>query len=44
VVAAGSIAGAFLGGQFLGIVPSAVLLPLLAGILFLSAIKIWRHA
>lgn len=44
VMAVGSIAGAFLGGQLLGVIPSAVLLPLLAGILFLSAIKIWRHA
>ncbi|NJM10727.1 MAG: sulfite exporter TauE/SafE family protein [Synechococcaceae cyanobacterium SM1_2_3] len=44
VMAVGSIAGAFLGGQLLGIVPSAVLLPLLAGILVIAAIKIWRHA
>jgi len=42
-MAAGSIAGAFLGGQLLGSVSDAVLLPLLAGILSLSALKIWRH-
>lgn len=43
VMAVGSIMGAFIGGQLLGIVPSAVLLPLLAGILLLSAAKVWRH-
>jgi uncharacterized membrane protein YfcA len=41
--AVGSIVGSFVGGQLLGIVPSAVLLPLLAVILVLSAIKVWRH-
>ena len=44
VMAAGSLAGAFLGGQLLGIVPTGVLLPLLSAILFISAVKIWRHA
>lgn len=44
VMAAGSILGSFLGGQILGLVPSTFLLPLLAAILFISAIKIWRHA
>lgn len=43
VMAAGSIAGSFIGGQLLGLVPTAVLLPLLAGILAISAVKIWRH-
>lgn len=43
VMAAGSIVGSFIGGQLLGLVPSAVLLPLLAAILVLSAIKVWRH-
>ena len=43
MMAAGSIVGSFIGGQLLGIVPSAVLLPLLAVILVLSAIKVWRH-
>lgn len=33
----------FIGEQLLGIVPSAVLLPILAVILVLSAVKIWRH-
>ncbi|WP_426130454.1 sulfite exporter TauE/SafE family protein [Pararhizobium sp. PWRC1-1] len=44
VMAAGSILGTFMGGQFLGIVPSAVLLPGLALILVISAIKVRRHA
>lgn len=43
-MAAGSILGTFLGGLLLGIVPSGVLLPLLAAILIVSAIKVWRHA
>ncbi|MGV1955501.1 sulfite exporter TauE/SafE family protein [Agrobacterium sp. 22-214-1] len=43
VMAAGSIVGTFIGGRLLGIVPNAVLLPALAVILLLSAIKVWRH-
>lgn len=43
VMAAGSILGAFIGGQILGIVPSAILLPALAAILLVSAVKVWRH-
>jgi uncharacterized membrane protein YfcA len=43
IMAAGSIAGSFVGGQLLGIVPSAILLPVLAAILLVSAIRIWRH-
>lgn len=42
-MAAGSLAGAFIGGQLLGIVPSGALLPLLAAILLISAVKVWRH-
>jgi hypothetical protein len=42
-MAAGSVAGSFLGGRLLGIVPVAVLLPLLAGLLVVSAVKVWRH-
>ena len=33
----------FVGARLLGIVPNAVLLPLLAGILLISSIKVWRH-
>jgi uncharacterized protein len=43
VMAAGSIVGSFIGATLLGIVPGAVLLPLLAVILLVSAVKVWRH-
>jgi uncharacterized protein len=43
VMAAGSIAGSFIGSRLLGLVPNTVLLPLLAVILVLSAVKVWRH-
>ena len=43
VMATGSIAGTLIGGQLLGIVPSLVLLPILATILLISAVKIWQH-
>jgi uncharacterized membrane protein YfcA len=43
VMAAGSIVGSFIGGRLLGLVPTPVLLPLLAVILVLSAVKVWRH-
>jgi uncharacterized membrane protein YfcA len=42
-MAAGSLVGSLLGGRLVGLVPTAALLPLLAVILLLSAIKIWRH-
>ncbi|GAA0572590.1 sulfite exporter TauE/SafE family protein [Caenispirillum bisanense] len=44
IMAAGSVAGAYLGGQMLGLIPAHLLLPVLAAILVISAIKIWRHA
>lgn len=43
VMSLGSIVGTFIGGRLLGIVPSAILLPLLAAILIISAVKVWRH-
>ena len=43
VMAAGSLVGSFIGGQLLGIVPTAILLPALAVILLVSAAKVWRH-
>ena len=43
VMAAGSIFGSFIGARLLGLVPNAVLLPLLAIILVLSAAKVWAH-
>jgi uncharacterized membrane protein YfcA len=42
-MASGSIVGALVGGLLLGVVPSAVLIPLLAIILLISSVKIWRH-
>lgn len=43
VMAAGSVVGSFVGGQLLGLAPTPVLLPLLAAILMVSAVKVWRH-
>lgn len=43
VMACGSMVGTFIGGHLLGLVPTYVLLPLLAAILVVSAVKIWRH-
>lgn len=42
-MATGSIVGAALGGQLLGVIPTGILLPVLAAILFISAVKVWRH-
>lgn len=42
-MAGGSIVGTFVGGRLLGFVPTAVLLPLLAAILLVSAWKVWGH-
>ena len=44
IMAAGSLLGAFLGGRLLGLVPTTWLLPVLAVILVVSAVKIWRHS
>lgn len=43
VMAGGSIIGTFIGGLLLGIVLNAVILPALAIILLISAVKVWRH-
>jgi len=43
VMAVGSVVGTLIGGQLLGIVPGYVLLPALAVILLISAVKVWRH-
>jgi uncharacterized membrane protein YfcA len=43
LMASGSLAGTFVGGRLLGLVPAGVLLPLLALILVVSAVKVWRH-
>ncbi|WP_314249883.1 hypothetical protein [Streptomyces sp. DSM 40907] len=43
VMAAGSIAGAILGGLLLGVFPDLILIPLLAVILLVFAVKLARH-
>ena len=43
VMAVGSIVGSFIGAKLLGILPSSILLPALAAILLISAVKVWRH-
>lgn len=43
VMATGSIIGSFIGAQLVGLVPSSLLLPALALILFVSAVKVWGH-
>lgn len=42
-MAAGSMAGSWVGAALLGIVPDALLLPALAAILLVSAVKVWQH-
>jgi uncharacterized membrane protein YfcA len=42
-MALGSIAGAFIGGLLLGAIQASILLPMLAVVLVLSAVKLWRH-
>ncbi|TZG34245.1 sulfite exporter TauE/SafE family protein [Agrobacterium sp. B1(2019)] len=44
VMGVGSILGVFIGGQLLGLIPSAVLLPSLALVIVISALKVWRHS
>jgi uncharacterized protein len=39
----GSIAGSITGALLLGVVPNLLLIPALALILLLSAVKLWRH-
>lgn len=43
VMSAGSIAGTLLGGALLGVVPAAVIVPLLVALLLASSVKVWRH-
>lgn len=43
IMASGSLVGAFVGGQLLGVVPTVVLLPILAAILVVSSIRVWGH-
>ncbi|UGT74649.1 hypothetical protein LTT02_28510 [Mycolicibacterium smegmatis] len=43
VMAAGSITGTVVGALLLGVIPSLIIVPLLAALLALSAIRVWRH-
>ena len=43
LMAIGSVIGVAVGGQLLGIVPVAILLPVLVAILLISSVKVWRH-
>lgn len=43
VMAAGSVVGTIIGGLLLGVVANVVLIPLLAGLLVLSSVKVWQH-
>lgn len=43
VLAIGSLLGAGIGSLLVGVTPEAVLLPLLAAILLVSAVKVYRH-
>lgn len=42
-MSAGSSVGTLVGGLLLGIVPAPAMLPLLAAILVVSAVKVWQH-
>lgn len=44
VMASGSVLGTVVGGLLLGVVPNMVLVPTLALLLVLSAVKVWGHA
>lgn len=43
-MAAGSVVGSIGGGLLLGVVPTAVIVPLVVVLLLVSAVKVWRHA
>ena len=43
MMAGGSVAGALLGGLLLGAVPADVVVPALALLLVVSAVKVWQH-
>jgi uncharacterized membrane protein YfcA len=42
-MAAGSVIGTLLGGLLLGVVPEAVIIPLLVSLLLASSVKVWRQ-
>jgi uncharacterized membrane protein YfcA len=44
LMAVGSVVGTIIGGLLAGVIPEGVLIPLLGGLLVLSAVSVWRHA
>lgn len=42
-MAIGSLIGTWIGGQLLGIISEQILLPILAAMLLLSSVKVWKH-
>lgn len=44
LMAIGSVIGVYIGGKLLGLVPTELLLPLLAIILVIFAFKVWKHS
>ncbi|MGP4105215.1 sulfite exporter TauE/SafE family protein [Nonomuraea sp. KM90] len=44
IMVAGSVTGALLGGLLLGVIPDLVIIPVLAIVLLISAVKMARHA
>ena len=44
LMAFGSVAGTVAGGLLAGVVPEAVLIPLLSVLLLISSVNVWRHA
>jgi uncharacterized membrane protein YfcA len=43
LMALGSVVGTFIGGRLVDLISSSLLLPALAAILLLSAVKVWQH-
>ena len=43
IMVAGSITGAMLGGLLVGVLSELVLIPILAGVLLISAVELARH-
>lgn len=43
IMAVGSVTGTVTGGMLLGVVPQAVLVPLLVVLLLASSVKVWHH-
>lgn len=44
LMAIGSVVGAYIGSLLLGFIPTELLLPMLAIIILISSVKVWKHA